>query len=928
MLHFFLPPSPSSHYALQFWVDCIQSTTPGAAILPVASFDDAFVESAGGEAEAKRRCNMLQQRLLQHEARRINGIRERLRALCDQNRGDSMTALRLRKLLSGYMRPKLIFGNDDDSVVRVSGTKYTGFDRLTEKLVGIGTGRYNGDWLYPLFLGHIGVRIPRVRLAVREAARKIRKRFKVVEWGSFIKMVREEHSLTGVDDVNDALHFLTNTGDLSFFGNATAQPPENHEAYGGDDDDNEVTALSMDDPSIIAPTNRDGSPSNVNLTSAGLSQFIFLSPGWLVAAVACILRHDLEHEIKKSRQLAASGAMNELPRTSSFYDAEVNCPLITADEACLLWQRQRITKKAAEHAQENAINTTMSPFKFLQLLLIRFGVFVPINLSIEKAVFGGTEYQQSGRADSISFLLPCLLGPCEPSEVWTYKTSVSWKATLCHSILFLDGAPPGLMERLTATVLSSINAASSMTSTAPSSVQESATYEGRLVVKEVFCWRTAFLLTIGMLITEPDGSIKESVVEIFTNLAVKESDLCVGSNFMGDCTHRLIISATGQAGDAARKIWKGGYLLVIKCVRRIMGTYEGVEFEDQGICTDCLRFRAVSDARSWDMTKVRSAVQNSEEELRCPYGHKIDVRLIAGPLDSRSTPSKRSISLEAGDVSVQSLFGAVVLVGLWDGTSHKVLKVGTGFFVDQKRGLIVTAAHTLMNVSSDTTYHPFGTNYFGVSRGEVVVGVLPKDCCDGKTAAVFRYFAKIVAKDPSFDDGMCRVDACILAVTARMQNDVGSNNEVCGDPREVLLRNDQGLLLQNENFPTLKLQEKYELAEATCIIGYNQGGQGLFLPGAHLNRCIDFKVGYVCMKFRPDDEDPSTPLEGFHPREEIGAMCPTTGGHSGGPFVNQQGEVIGILSRSDPADKQCCYLVPSSELMPLVNMAKQKLARN
>ena len=35
---------------------------------------------------------------------------------------------------------------------------------------------------------------------------------------------------------------------------------------------------------------------------------------------------------------------------------------------------------------------TMTPFEFLQLLLIRFGVFVPIDLSIEKAVLGGKEY--------------------------------------------------------------------------------------------------------------------------------------------------------------------------------------------------------------------------------------------------------------------------------------------------------------------------------------------------------------------------------------------------------------------------------------------------------------------------------------------------------------------------------------------------------
>ena len=214
---------------VQFWVDCIQSTAPGAAILPVASFNDAFVESAGGEAEAKRRCNVLKQRLLKHEARRVNGIQQRLQEYYDQNRADDMAAVRLRKLLCPFTRPKLVFGRDEDSVVRVSGTQYTGFDRLTEQIISIGTGRNKGEWRYPIFHGHVGARIPRMRLDVRETVRKMRKDFKVVEWGYFINELRDQ-GLTSVEDISDALHFLTNTGELSYFGSVMtsgSQQPKN-----------------------------------------------------------------------------------------------------------------------------------------------------------------------------------------------------------------------------------------------------------------------------------------------------------------------------------------------------------------------------------------------------------------------------------------------------------------------------------------------------------------------------------------------------------------------------------------------------------------------------------------------------------------------------------------------------------------------------
>jgi GTPase SAR1 family protein len=202
---------------VQFWVDCIQSSAPGAAILPVASFDDLF--SDNNSHEAKRRCNILKQRLLKHEARRLQGIKDRLKEYNDTNRANDEGAMRLRKLLCSYTRPKLIFGKDDEnSVVRVSGTRYTGFATLTERIINIATGRDKGQWRYPIFRGHVGARIPRMRLEVREAVRRMRDRFKVVEWGYFINQLRENNGLVGAEDISDALLFLTNIGELSYFG--------------------------------------------------------------------------------------------------------------------------------------------------------------------------------------------------------------------------------------------------------------------------------------------------------------------------------------------------------------------------------------------------------------------------------------------------------------------------------------------------------------------------------------------------------------------------------------------------------------------------------------------------------------------------------------------------------------------------------------
>ena len=105
-------------------------------------------------------------------------------------------------------------------------------------------------------------------------------------------------------------------------------------------------------------------------------------------------------------------------------------------------------------------------------------------------------------------------------------------------------------------------------------------------------------------------------------------------------------------------------------------------------------------------------------------------------------------------------------------------------------------------------------------------------------------------------------------------------------------------------------------------------------PGVSLNRYVDFARGYVCKVFARGEGSNNggsvhiqqQPVrQRFKPREEIVIICPTIGGHSGGPCVNQQGEVIGILSRADPAENQRCYLVPTYEWRPLLKKAKNIL---
>merc|ERR1712150_109082 len=242
---------------------------------------------------------------------------------------------------------------------------------------------------------------------------------------------------------------------------------------------------------------------------------------------------------------------------------------------------------------------------------------------------------------------------------------------------------------------------------------------------------------------------------------------------------------------------------------------------------------------------------------------------------------------------------------------------------DKKQGLIVTAAHTLFDMRNGKH---FGRAYHGLKNAKALIGVIPS--VDG-TAAVFRYSANIVASD------VANMDACVLQIVSKFEHDVSCDGDECSHEPEILFKGD-ARALEGENLQQLKLTKRFVLEEAIRVLGFNQGGEGLLQEGSHVNRYIDVARGYVSKIYKPlpDDSSDCSLSSGqmelltnnaYIPREEIVAMCPTINGHSGGPCVNGEGRVVGIVSRADSTDSQRCYLVPASELKKLVAKAKKGL---
>ena len=335
------------------------------------------------------------------------------------------------------------------------------------------------------------------------------------------------------------------------------------------------------------------------------------------------------------------------------------------------------------------------------------------------------------------------------------------------------------------------------------------------------------------------------------------------------------------------------------------------------ICPNCLANGNPRRASTWSYEEVlASSQERSDSTIVCRRGHRIKSNLLTGKDIEEHLPEL--LPGPPAPKSVSELLPSIVLIGLWDDDRSRIRNVGSGFIADKKHGLIVTAGHVLFDMEDGRN---FGAPYFGVKNAKVVIGVIP----EGKDEAVFRYFADIVA-----DDVRSNVDACVLRITTKLEHDVDDEGVGIAMQKEILL--DQAKL-KEENLVRLKMETDFQLEESIRIIGFNQGGEGVFEPGSHILRSADMAKGYICRMFTAamsddsDDSSSDSETNTFSPREEIVAMCPTISGHSGGPCVNGDGLVIGILSRADPVDRNRCYLVPSNHLKSLIKRARNVCSR-
>lgn len=792
------------------------------------------------------------------------------------------------------------------------GKRYTGYEMLHQRLSTVAKGED--------FIGHVGCVLPQHYATVRQCVRDMRAKFKVIQFQHFLEVLRsanteEAENLTEAN-VTDALLFMTYTGETSFY------------THGAD-----------------------------------ARSFIFLNPRWLLAAVGCIVRTDLAKVIRKLRGMEHAPPP---PRSTTLIHG--NFPIVSNTDVESLWEMEMVTRKGAQRAEECSVcdpnrDDRLSVFTFVQLLLLHFNIFVPMDLDRHENEYGNdvataaaTINQQRKMQLPSHYFLPSLLMANDNADdfdsAFSYKCVDFWKAALCHAWCFHDGVPPGVMERITGFVLRDVYGTILFQDNDNHAEAKQAAYvqhERQLKVLQIHCWRGAFSLLLGM--KDADNNMS-SHVEVFCHVVNGDQDA------PSSRSRRIAVSAKGNVKDEGKLIWDGGYSLVLASIEKALSSdyYAGMELEREILCPICLAHYPMQDTKFWTENFVRECVTTGVSSLRCDRGHTTCAALVSG-MHNDIAPNEPSVqqynyrgnrgemqmiddiaasgkfvspslplNKQQNDdiIGVKDLFGSVVLIGLYDGDEQQIIRVGSGFIVDSNRGLIVTAAH---NVICFDEGEEFGNLYFGLRDPKVFVGMNEKGASG---EAVFRYQAVIVSADVG------TVDACVLRIITKLENDVaGHNASSLNNQAEVpisrkALKSQEGLIhmRQQSEFP--------QLEESVRILGHNQD---TFMRAERLiNCCADFTVGHVRQIWkRPKHDIVSTEINGYgqiqhaHPSKLDPQMwivldCKTINGHSGGPCVNMQGEVVGILSHADENGHRC-FIVPAKEWQPLIKHAKQQFRR-
>ncbi len=639
-----------------------------------------------------------------------------------------------------------------------------------------------------------------------------------------------------------------------------------------------------------------------------LKLFIILDPKWISDAIAPVLD---EEEIRELRQHSHG---NTLLSLGDYF----NKLFLTEDETVQIWEHVNYL-----YEDDNLSDTiaTDDIIDFLKQVCEHCGIFLPIMIPDAIEPMEG----------SISYLLPRVTAEPPSSSPWSF-TAGDYKTIICHSWLIKEVLPVTFMDLVSAAVVSDLIALFGQNKQPDRRSSES---HVSTFVEQIMCYKTAIYVKVVELM-RGDKNFKK-INEIYICLVHSNFRNCVNSDNMQNTDRKLMVCGKGFEGRYGETIWNLGYDSILHTVDNVVKGNTKGNFIREIACPYCLlHMTTPREVPCWRKDTVDS--QPGEETLRCnnqSHVHMVAPQLLRGDLMVREDDDCSIVSSATGVTAwsaishatamtaltydtlerpnprtIPEMLPSVVLVSLWDTKSQRICSTGSGFIADKNRGLIVTAGHIFYKLRNNEAYEE---KFFGIKNSTAIVGIYD----DKKGQAIFRYTANVLVHD------LAKADCCVLRLHEKFEHPIDSDGFHVPYPQAMTFN----LNPREEPLSSLPLTDTVDLETKVRVMGYNQEGEGLYNDDDKIDRSPCFENGQVMKKMSGSDmvsrnrNGPKIHI----PESEVVIESKTKFGHSGGPCVNSIGEVIGIVSRSDPIDAKTCYLAPSKIIASLLKKAKQKV---
>ncbi len=650
--------------SVQSWIDRIQAIAPGATILPMVTQMDrlrpksrsdltdsstSIVSDEIHQREVKKRCWLLKERLASNESRKVEGLKKSIR------NGIDVSPVNLS-------RPNFLFGSvqkDGQVIPHVIAT--SAMDRENGEMDGIDV---DNPLVSQMDHGHeLDENFLSVRNFIFSSALSIASR----DSGQDREEIDHENARSGerqskpasiattmLRDVREKLWHRSKIVQTSYFTNKFETREQSRKAMGNLQASDEDGCLETTHESTVLSALRSlhlsgelcyfgglvPSPgledtAEQYLSILLLSDFVVLDPTWLVDSIDFILQYG-RNFVQKTRTGWVTGTV------SSGRHRATNCPTIDKEEIRRLWKSRHNTKSGlglAEHYhqfqgnnEDSKSNNSVADqvFEFIQNLLILHDIFVPLSyqrcgsrhfflpcLLDQKKTYGDTMIDDLSKRNLVKPVSPILEDLLHSTNLIPENEnyadpqinldSANLKEA-CHGYLIVDTTPKTLMERAIVHTIKSLGEFLSM--------------EPKIEAEMLYFWKDSFRLK---LIAHGGDKIRKEIIEI--NSVLLEAAGYGSNSRTVTCENILITYMQGSNHSENREVWRQTCGMLRKAIQNALDEIPGIEYREEGVCPHCLRMKHVSDAGTWTLSQLKSALDNKEAFIRCRHGHRTETKL-------------------------------------------------------------------------------------------------------------------------------------------------------------------------------------------------------------------------------------------------------------------------------------------------------------